>query len=77
MFAITQNAFSLDSWRTALTNAEQSGATLLLPALLGGGIGARMGMKDWHRRTMRKKFKCGIPAILLIQTALMVHLHMN
>jgi len=45
MFAITQNAFSLYSWRTALTNAEQSGATLLLPALLGGGIGARMGMK--------------------------------
>lgn len=77
MFAITQNAFSLYSWRTALANAEQSGATLLLPALLGGGIGARIGMKVWHRRTMRKKFKCGIPAILLIQIALMVHLRMK
>lgn len=36
-----------------------------------------MGMKVRHRRTMRKKFKCGIPAILLIQIALMVHLHMD
>ena len=49
----------------------------MLPALLGGGIGARIGMKVWHRRTMRKKFKCGIPAILLIQIALMVHLRMK
>jgi hypothetical protein len=77
MFVITINVFSLYSWRTALANAEQSGATLLLPALLGGGIGARMGMKVWQRKTMRKKFKCGIPAIMLIQIALMVHSHMN
>ena len=77
MFVITINVFSLYSWRTALANAGQSGATLLLPALPGGGIGARMGMKVWQRKTMRKKFKCGIPAIMLIQIALMVHSHMN
>lgn len=77
MFVITINVFSLYSWRTALANAGQSGATLLLPALPGEGIGARMGMKVWQRKTMRKKFKCGIPAIMLIQIALMVHLHMN
>ena len=52
-------------------------ATLLLLAVLGGSIGAWMGMKVWHHKTMHKKFKYGIPAILLIQIALMAYLHMN
>ena len=51
-------------------------ATLLLLAVLGGSIGAWMGMKVWHHKTMHKKFKYGIPAILLIQLALMTYLHM-
>ena len=54
-----------------------SEATLLLLAVLGGSIGAWMGMKVWHHKTMHKKFKYGIPAILLIQIALMAYLHMN
>uniref|UniRef100_UPI00402A38B7 DUF1294 domain-containing protein n=1 Tax=Segatella hominis TaxID=2518605 RepID=UPI00402A38B7 len=52
-------------------------ATLLLLAVLGGSIGAWMGMKVWHHKTMHKKFKYGIPAILLIQIALMTYLHVN
>ena len=52
-------------------------ATLLLLAVLGGSIGAWIGMKVWHHKTMHKKFKYGIPAILLIQIALMAYLHMN
>ena len=70
-------AYGIDKRRAKKAQWRISGATLLLPALLGGGIGARIGMKVWHCKTMRKKFKCGIPAILLIQIALMVHLHMN
>ena len=35
------------------------------------------GMKVWHHKTMHKKFKYGIPAILLIQIALMTYLHVN
>ena len=35
-----------------------------------------MGMKVWHHKTMHKKFKYGIPAILLIQIALMTYLLM-
>ena len=54
-----------------------SEATLLLLAVLGGSIGAWIGMKVWHHKTMHKKFKYGIPAILLIQIALMAYLHMN
>ena len=39
-------------------------------AVLGGSIGALLGMKVWHHKTMHKKFKYGLPLILLAQIAL-------
>lgn len=44
--------------------------TLILLAVLGGSIGALLGMKVWRHKTRHKKFKYGIPAILLIQLAI-------
>ena len=70
MYGIDKYKAQKDKWRISET-------TLLLLAILGGSIGAWMGMKVWHHKTMHKKFKYGIPAILLIQIALMVYLHMN
>ncbi|NPD82977.1 DUF1294 domain-containing protein [Prevotella sp. PINT] len=52
-------------------------ATLLLLAVVGGSIGAWIGMKVWHHKTLHKKFRYGVPAILLIQIALMAYWHMN
>ena len=49
-------------------------ATLLLLALVGGSVGAWLGMKVWHHKTMHLKFKYGLPAILLLQLALAVYL---
>lgn len=49
-------------------------ATLLLLALVGGSIGAWLGMKAWHHKTMHLKFKYGLPAIILLQLALAVYL---
>lgn len=42
-------------------------ATLLLVAVLGGALGAWLGMRLWHHKTKHKKFKYGVPALLLIQ----------
>ena len=47
-----------------------SEATLLLLAIIGGSVGAWLGMKTWHHKTMHKKFKYGLPLILLAQIAL-------
>ena len=47
-----------------------SEATLLILAVIGGSIGALLGMKIWHHKTMHKKFKYGLPLILLAQIAL-------
>ena len=69
--------YGIDKYKAKKAKWRISEATLLLLAILGGSIGAWMGMKVWHHKTMHKKFKYGIPAILLIQIALMVYLHMN
>ena len=48
-------------------------ATLLLLAIVSGSIGAWCGMKVWHHKTMHKKFKYGVPLILMIQIGLYLY----
>ena len=75
--AVTFIVYGIDKYKAKKAKWRISEATLLLLAVLGGSVGAWMGMKVWHHKTMHKKFKYGIPAILLIQIALMAYLHMN
>lgn len=49
-------------------------STLILLAVIGGSIGALLGMKIWHHKTKHKKFKYGIPIILALQLALAVYI---
>ena len=39
-------------------------------AVIGGSIGAYLGVKVWHHKTMHNKFRYGIPAIILLQLLL-------
>ena len=75
--AVTFIVFGIDKYKAKKAKWRISEATLLLLAVLGGSVGAWVGMKVWHHKTMHKKFKYGIPAILLIQIELMAYLHMN
>ena len=75
--AVTFIVYGIDKYKAKKAKWRISEATLLLLAVLGGSVGAWVGMKVWHHNTMHKKFKYGIPAILLIQIALMAYLHMN
>ena len=75
--AVTFIIYGIDKYKAKKAKWRISEATLLLLAVLGGSIGAWMGMKVWRHKTKHKKFKYGIPAILLIQIALMAYLHMN
>lgn len=52
-------------------------ATLLLLAAAGGSIGAWLGMKVWHHKTLHMKFRYGVPIILLLQIALIAYLHIS
>ena len=75
--AVTFIVYGIDKYKAKKAKWRIPEATLLLLAVLGGSVGAWVGMKVWHHKTMHKKFKYGIPAILLIQIALMAYLHMN
>ena len=46
--------------------------TLMLIALLGGSVGAFLGMKLFRHKTKHLKFSLGIPLILAVQIVLAV-----
>ena len=48
--------------------------TLIGTAVLGGSIGALLGMRCFRHKTRHLKFTLGIPAILIAQIALVVFL---
>lgn len=67
-------AYGIDKWKAKKNKWRIPEATLLWMAALGGSIGAWLGMRVWHHKTMHKKFKYGVPAILVAQIALMGYL---
>ena len=67
--------FGLDKYKAKKGKWRISEATLLLMAVIGGSIGAWAGMRLWHHKTMHKKFKYGIPAIIIMQVCLVLYLH--
>ena len=70
--AVTFIIYGIDKYKAKHAKWRISEATLILLAVIGGSIGAWCGMKVWHHKTMHKKFKYGVPAILLLQLALAV-----
>ena len=63
---LTFFVYGIDKWQARQGKWRISEATLLLFAVIGGSIGAWLGMRVWRHKTMHKKFKYGIPAILMI-----------
>lgn len=66
--------YGIDKMKAKRSKWRIREASLLLLAVLGGSIGALLGMKVWHHKTMHKKFKYGVPAILIVQMAIIGYL---
>lgn len=49
-------------------------STLFILAIIGGSIGALLGMLVFRHKTKHRKFTIGIPLILALQIALLVTL---
>ncbi len=67
---VTFFMYGIDKWKAKRAKWRISEATLLGMAAIGGSVGAWMGMKLWHHKTQHKKFRFGIPLILLAQIAI-------
>lgn len=59
--------YGIDKWKAKQSKWRVPEAALLGLAVVGGSIGAWLGMKTWHHKTLHKKFKYGIPAIIIVQ----------
>ena len=67
--------FGLDKWLAKRKEKHPDTrripeAVLFLLAILGGSIGALLGMRVWHHKTLHKSFRYGIPLILVLQLLL-------
>ena len=73
--AVTFIVYGIDKYAAKKAMWRISEATLLMLAVLGGSIGAWIALRVLRHKTMHKKFKYGIPVILLIQIALIAYMH--
>ncbi len=69
---ITFFVFGVDKWKAK--RKEKNDAvrripekTLLVLSVLGGSVGALLGMKVWHHKTLHTAFRIGVPVILALQ----------
>ena len=70
---VTFLVYGIDKWKAKQGSWRISEAILLILAVIGGSIGALLGMKVWHHKTLHKKFKYGVPTIIIVQLALIVY----
>ena len=67
--------YGIDKYKAKKSKWRISEVTLLTMAAIGGSIGAWAAMRLWHHKTMHKKFKYGIPVMIIMQIALVAYLH--
>lgn len=69
--------YGIDKYRARNAKWRIPEATLLMLAVVGGSVGAWFGMKAWHHKTRHRKFRYGVPAILLLQIVVATLLYVN
>lgn len=71
---VTFFMYGIDKWKARKAKWRIREAALLGLAVLGGNVGAWLGMRVWHHKTLHKKFRYGVPAIIVIQLLLVGYL---
>ena len=87
---LTFLVYGIDKWKAKQGSWRISETILLMLAVIGGSIGALLGMQVWHHKTMHKggtrdvdnivggyQFKYGLPLIVLAQVALIYLINQN
>lgn len=69
---ITFFVFGFDKWKAKRSEKKEGvrrvpEKTLLLLSVIGGSVGALLGMRVWRHKTLHKLFRFGVPVILALQ----------
>ena len=65
--------YGIDKWKAKADQWRISEKTLLLTALLGGSMGALVGMQVFRHKTQHWKFRILVPLFLLLHAALLAY----
>ena len=71
---ITFIIYGIDKFKAKKAKWRISEATLILLAVIGGSIGAWLGLQVWRHKTQHKKFFIGIPMILTLQVITTIYI---
>ena len=74
MSLIAFAAFGLDKYKAKADKWRTPEKTLFALAIIGGGIGAFLGMQVFRHKTKHKQFVIGNPAIMIAQLTLIAWL---
>jgi uncharacterized membrane protein YsdA (DUF1294 family) len=74
---ITLIMFYMDKKSAVKNGYRMPERTLISLAAVGGSIGEIIGMYAFRHKTNKKKFKIGLPVILMLQIALAVIICLN
>lgn len=69
---VTFLVYGLDKWKAKRDAWRIKESTLLLLAVVGGSVGALLGMQVFRHKTKHVQFTVGVPVILLVQIALVI-----
>ena len=69
---ITFFIYGIDKLKAKKAKWRISETSLLLLALIGGSVGAWLGIKVWRHKTQHKKFYIVIPLIMTLHFALVI-----
>lgn len=64
---VTLYIYGIDKFKAKRNAWRIKESTLLAMAVLGGSVGALLGIQIFRHKTQKLKFKIGVPVIFLIQ----------
>lgn len=67
-------SYGVDKAKAKYHRWRISEKTLILLAIIGGSIGAILGMLIFHHKTTKALFKYGIPLIIVIQILIIIYI---
>lgn len=64
--------FGIDKWKAKTSKMRIRETALLTLAVLGGSVGAWLGMQTWHHKTKHKQFMFVVPVMIIIHLIIFV-----